>query len=318
MVAGLDTRYEALAKSLQDIAYQLDDIAEEVRRERDNAEYNPDLLEEIDERLDLIFKLKRKYGSSIDEILEYCKKTELQLEETLKSTEIVENLSGRLKETEAELYTIAFELNKSRRHAAALLEDRIGAELSDLEMKRSKFSVDITFDDAAGSNGERRYKEDGLDRVEFLISPNVGEPLKPLSKIASGGEMSRIMLAIKTILADVDEIPTLIFDEIDIGISGKASQKVGEKLSYISRNHQVICVTHLAQIASMADQQFLIEKMSGEDSTRTSVTSLSEERIKGEIARILGGSTTSETSLRYAEEMLRSAADFKSPSQNTH
>jgi len=172
--------------------------------------------------------------------------------------------------------------------------------------------VDILFNDTVSANGERRYREDGLDKVEFLISPNAGEPLKPLSKIASGGEMSRIMLAIKTILADVDEIPTLIFDEIDIGISGKVSQKVGEKLSYISRNHQVICVTHLAQIASMADQHFLIEKLSDEDNTKTSVTRLTVKAIRDEIARILGGSASSETSEKFADEMLCHAESLKS------
>lgn len=310
-IEKLDFRYEEITKKLQDISYLLEDVIEEIRNERDNSEYNPELLEEIEERLDLIFKLKRKYGNSIKEILDYCAKTEAQLNEIIKSEEIIERLLKKLKKIDGELYEAAEALNSLRRKAAGVLEAKIADQLEDLEMKRAKFKVDIHFEGALDQNGERRYTSNGLDRVEFLISPNAGEPLKPLSKIASGGEMSRIMLAIKTILADVDMMPTLIFDEIDIGISGKASQKVGEKLSYISGSHQVICVTHLAQIASMADNHFLIEKVSGEDSTQTFVKKLADAEIRSEIARLLGGATSSEISIKYADEMLNFAKNLK-------
>jgi DNA repair protein RecN (Recombination protein N) len=178
-------------------------------------------------------------------------------------------------------------------------------------MKKAKFKVNIEFDEQMEINNERKYTQNGLDRIEFLISPNTGEPLKPLSKIASGGEMSRIMLAIKTILADVDEIPTMIFDEIDIGVSGRAAQRVGEKLSFISKNHQVLCVTHLAQIASMADNHYLIEKFSNEESTETKVQRLKGNSIRDEIARILGGSNISDITLKHAEEMLENAKKIK-------
>ena len=310
-IEKLDIRYENVCKKLQDISYQLEDVIEDIRNERDATEYNPDLLEEIEERLDLIFKLKRKYGNSIQSILEYCEQTEAQLNEIIKSEEIIEKLAKKIMKIDMELYEAALSLNASRSKAAEMLEAKISVELEDLEMKRAKFKADIHFEGSLDQNGERKYNLNGLDHVEFLISPNAGEPLKPLAKIASGGEMSRIMLAIKTILADVDQLPTLIFDEIDIGISGKASQKVGEKLSFISRNHQVICITHLAQIACMADNHFLIEKVSGEDSTQTLVKKLADNEVRNEIARILGGAASSEISIKYADEMLNNAKSLK-------
>ena len=306
-----DDIYVEMCTRLQDISYQLDDVMEIIRNERDKTEYSPELLEEVDERLDLIFRLKRKYGDSIQNILDYCKKSEAQLEEIVKSEEIISGLLKKLKETDTELYKIAQSLNVARCIAATQLEIKIAGELEDLEMKKARFKVSINFDNLPDNNGERKYNKNGLDHVEFLISPNAGEPLKPLAKIASGGEMSRIMLAIKTILADVDKLPTLIFDEIDIGISGKASQKVGDKLSFISRNHQVICVTHLAQIACMADNHFLIEKVSDENNTTTIVKKLSNDEVRSEIARILGGDTSSETSQKYADEMLLNAKSKK-------
>ena len=178
-------------------------------------------------------------------------------------------------------------------------------------MKKSKFHVDIQFNVDSPEPGERKYTQNGLDAVEFLISPNAGEPLKPLARIASGGEMSRIMLAIKTILAEVDRIPTMIFDEIDIGISGIAAQKVGEKLSYISFGHQVICVTHLAQIACMAEHHYLIEKIMEENSTKTIVNKLDGEEKTKEIARLIGGGESSKASLKYAEEMINNAINTR-------
>ncbi|NJD01374.1 MAG: DNA repair protein RecN [Ruminiclostridium sp.] len=310
-IEKLDFRYEDICKKLQDLSFQLEDVIEDIRKERDNTEYNPELLDETEERLDLVFKLKRKYGNSIQSILEYCVKAETQLNEIMKSEEVIEELTKRLKKVDKELYEVAISLNAARCKAAETLEGKIAGELEDLEMKRAKFKADIHFESSLDQNGERKYYLNGLDHIEFLISPNAGEPLKPLSKIASGGEMSRIMLAIKTILADVDRLPTLIFDEIDMGISGKASQKVGEKLSFISRKHQVICVTHLAQIACMADSHFLIEKFSDEHSTKTVVKKLANHEIRNEIARILGGASSSEISKKYADEMLINAKELK-------
>lgn len=310
-ISKLDERFESLVKRLQDVSYQLDDIIEDIRKEKDDTEYNPELLEEIEERLDLLYKLKRKYGSSTAEVLEYCGKAEVQLEEINKSEETVARLQKRLSQLDSELLEAAAKLNGLREVSARILEEKIGEQLDELEMKKARFKVDIQFDRSTETGGERKYSQHGLDRVEFLISPNAGEPLKPLARIASGGEMSRIMLAVKTILADVDDIPTLIFDEIDIGISGKASQRVGEKLSFISKNHQVLCVTHLAQIACMADRHYLIEKVEEQDTTRTFVRKLEGGEIKNELARLLGGSASSEASVRYAREMLENARKHK-------
>ena len=310
-IARFDSRYESISKRLEDLYYQLEDIAEEIRKEKDEVEFDPELLESIDERIDLIFRLKKKYGKTIKDVLEYCRGIERELEEILGSEELLQKLYGQLEEMDSKLYDLSVRLNEERRKAARILEDRIGSELDDLEMKNAKFKVEIRFDDKRDSSARRAYSDSGLDHVEFLISPNAGEPLKPLSKIASGGEMSRIMLAIKNILANVDSIPTLIFDEIDTGISGLAAQKVGEKLSYISKNHQVICVTHLAQIACMADSHYLIEKVSDSVSTETRVIRLEGKEVDREIARILGGANISDTTLKYAKELLQNARKFK-------
>lgn len=310
-IVKLDEKYGGISKKLEELSYLMDDAVEDLRRAKEEIEFNPDLLEQIEERLDVIYRLKKKYGASIAEVLEYGGKLETELEEILRSEELITELGVQLSEVESELFKAAKELNGERRKACKILEDNICDQLEDLEMKKARFKVNIEFQEALQEGNERKYLQNGLDRVEFLISANAGEPLKPLSKIASGGEMSRIMLAIKTILADVDHIPTLIFDEIDIGVSGKAAQKVGEKLSYISATHQVICVTHLAQIACMADSHYLIEKISRRDSTVTRINKLGESGTKQEVARILGGANISEITLKHAEEMLKNASGFK-------
>jgi DNA repair protein RecN (Recombination protein N) len=306
-VARFNKKYDETAKKLQDISYQLYDIIDEIRKTRDDIEFDPGLLEQIEERLDLIYRLKRKYGGSIGEILECCEKLENELELFLKNEEEAEKLEKHQTFLNNSLLETGKLLNMERRKSAELLEANIGRELDDLEMKGARFKVNIEMTESV----ETRFYQNGLDKVEFMISPNVGEALKPLSKIASGGEMSRIMLAIKTILADVDNIPTLIFDEIDIGISGRASQKVGEKLAYISGKHQVICVTHLAQIACMADSHYMIEKSTKDNNTKTNVRKLAGEGIRNEIARIIGGANISEITIKHAEEMLSYARKIK-------
>lgn len=310
-ISRLEDSFEDLRSRLQELIFQLSDIAEEVRRNNENADYNPARLEEIEERLDLIYRLKRKYGSNIDEIHNYRTLAEKQLAEIEKSEETVALLTERLAKLDAQLYKTCLRLNAERINASLLLEKMIGQQLDDLEMKRAKFKVDILFDDAPDAQGRRKYAQHGLDRVEFLISANVGEPLKPLARIASGGEMSRIMLAIKTILAEVDRIPTLIFDEIDMGISGKAAKRVGEKLSFISARRQVLCVTHLPQIACIADNHYLIEKIVGEKRTKTIVTLLDADNVVKEITRLIGSSEATEISLKYAQEMINNAKKNK-------
>jgi DNA repair protein RecN (Recombination protein N) len=278
---------------------------------RDEVEYDPKLLEQIEERLDLIYNLKKKYGETVEAVLEYLKKAREDLNEILNNEELVNGLISELRNEGNELFELAKALNGERIKAAKLLEEKIGKELNDLEMKNAVLKVDIDFEEGENEKQERKYSNNGLDKVEFLISTNSGEPLKPLSKIASGGEMSRIMLAIKTILANVDKMPTMIFDEIDIGISGKAAQKVGEKLSFISRNHQVICVTHLAQIACIADNNFYIEKVSKAENTQTIVRRLDEKEVKNEIARIIGGANISQITIKHAQEMIDLAKEIK-------
>lgn len=306
-VSRLDEGYGEMLRRLQDIIYQLDDLTEDVRKNYENVEFNPGLLEEIQERLDLIYKLKRKYGKTIPEIYQFCSESEIQLDELVKSEENVIKLKAKKTELEGLLYEVCRKLNERRVKTASILEDRICKQLDELEMRKAGFKADIQFDSFSHSPEERKFTNSGLDKVEFLISANVGEPLKPLAKIASGGEMSRVMLAIKTILAEVDKIPTMIFDEIDMGISGKAAQKVGEKLAYIARGHQVICVTHLAQIAAMADNHYLIEKVMDEATTKTAITRLEGDKKLHEITRLIGGVTSSEASIKYAEEMLKNA-----------
>jgi DNA repair protein RecN (Recombination protein N) len=310
-ISKIDEKFSNITSKLEDLSYQLEDIIEDIRKERDEVEFSPELLEQIEERLDVIYKLKRKYGTTIEEVLKYYKKISVELDEILRSEELITELQQELKKLSDKLFETATSLYEDRKKAAAILEERISSELNDLEMKKAIFKVSIDFDNSFDENGIRKFASNGLDKVEFLISPNAGEPLKSLSKIASGGEMSRIMLGIKTILANVDKMPTLIFDEIDIGVSGRAAQKVGEKLSVISKGHQVICVTHLAQIACMADQNLLIEKVSDDASTRTLVTTLKEKELQKEIARILGGTSISDITLKHAEEMLENARLLK-------
>lgn len=309
-IKEFDETYDEIAKRLESVVYEFEDIVSEVRAKRDGIEFDANALEQIEERLGVIYRLKKKYGNSIEEILDFMEGAQKQLDEIINNEEILEKLNADLEKESEVLYNLAKKINGERRKAAKLIEDKICSELDVLEMKNAKFQVKIEFDERENKD-EINYKQNGLDKVEFLISTNPGEPLKPLSKIASGGEMSRIMLAIKTILANVDEIPTLIFDEIDIGISGKAAQRVGERLSFISKNHQAISVTHLAQIACMADYNYYIEKITEKQKTKTNVTRLEGDEIKKEIARIIGGENISEITLKHAEEMLEVSRKFK-------
>ncbi|AEV68633.1 DNA repair protein RecN [Acetivibrio clariflavus] len=310
-ISKLDQKYAAVTKRLESLSFEVEDIVAEIRSSRDEIDYDQEMLDQIEERLDLIYKLKKKYGDSIEKIKEYMERAQQELKEILNNEELVNKLKDDLKKVNDELFILARKISAKRREAAELLEKKIGFELDDLEMKNAKLKVIVEFDESTDENGDRRYNHNGLDKVEFLISTNPGEPLKPLAKIASGGEMSRIMLAIKTILANVDKIPTLIFDEIDIGISGKAAQKVGEKMSYISKKHQVISVTHLAQIACMADNNYYIEKSVHKQSTSTTVKKLDENEVKREVARIIGGTNISDITLKHAEEMIEYARKYK-------
>lgn len=297
-----DSEIEHVVEKLNNIYYLIEDVVADIRNYKEELQFDPKELDSIGARLDAIYKLKRKYGNTIKEILDYSDDIKAELEGLENSQEKIECLGKELEVVDSEMRTKARELSAQRKVTASELEKKVILELEDLEMKKTQFRVNFEIGD---------FNTKGIDKVEFLISPNAGEDLKPLSKIASGGEMSRIMLAIKTILTRVDKIPTLIFDEIDIGISGKTAQMVGQKLSYISKNHQVLCVTHLSQIAAMADEHYLIEKNSKDNLTTTLIIKLNSEQKKHEIARILGGVEITETTLLHAQEMLDMAQQRK-------
>lgn len=301
-IESFDSKISSFIEKVQSVYYSIEDIVHEIRDYKSSLEFDPNELESIEERLDNIFKLKRKYGQSIEEVLDYRDQVEKELLELEGSQEKLDEYNKKLEELNVLMRQKAEELSKLRKYSAVELEKKIVVELGDLEMKRVQFKVKFEAGD---------YTSKGTDKIEFLISPNAGEELKPLSKIASGGEMSRIMLAIKTILADVDEIPTLIFDEVDTGVSGRVAQMVGQKLSHIAKKHQVLCITHLPQIASMSDNHYLIEKSVEGNKTKTSIRHLDVEGKKQEIARILGGMKITETTLMHAQEMIEDAQKRK-------
>lgn len=310
MLSRYGEGFEELSKKLYEAVYALEDFCESLRDERDKVDFEPGILEKLDERLDTIYRMKKKYGNNIEEVLKYFDEIKHEYEELINSEELIGELTKELDGLDSHMLELCWKMNSMRKNAAAVLEGKILGELKDLELPHAAFKVFMEFNDKKESSSYT-FTQNGLDNVEYLFSANAGEPVKSLSRIASGGEMSRVMLAIKTILADVDSVPTLIFDEIDTGISGRAAQKVGEKLSIISRRHQVLCVTHLPQIAAMADNHFLIEKHSSDDSTVTEVALLDDQGRSRELARILGGASITSITLSHADEMIRTADGFK-------
>ncbi len=280
----------------ESIIYQLQDLAREIRHYQDKIEYDPEKLKFFDERLDLINKLKRKYGKTIKEILEYREKVNKDLNILFNCEEEIKEIKSKMQSHEANMKILCQELTKERTCISKKFEDEITKELSEINMPKVKFKVKL--------EKLEQFTQNGLDKIEFLISTNPSEPLKSLSKIVSGGEMSRIMLAFKSILAEIDNIPTLIFDEIDTGISGRTAQIVGEKISKISRNHQVICITHLPQIAALADSHYLINKKIVDDKSLTEVIKLNYDERVEELSRLLGGVDLTETTKQHAREMI--------------
>ena len=251
---------------------------------------------EIENRLDIIYSLKRKYGNTIGEILDYKEEVEKEIYEIENLDEINNKLKKEQKEIEEKMLDISSKMNEIRVKRAKELSDKINKELSELEMPNARFNANVEY------NEEEKFNKNGLNNVEFLISTNIGEEEKPLIKIASGGEMSRIMLAIKSVLAEIDRVPVLIFDEIDTGISGKTSKVVGEKIKNISKNYQILMITHLATIAAKGDYNYYISKDVENGKTRTKIKVLNEEETLEEIARISSGDVT-EISLQHAKEL---------------
>lgn len=294
-IQGLYNQFLSIQAELQDATY-------EIRAYTEKVDYSPETLLEIQQRLDTIYRLKQKYGNSVEEILAYKVTCEKELEELLDGEQNKERLLAEVEELEIQLKSLAEELSKARKEIAAKIEVAIDGHLHDLQMPHAKFEVAINDLDTFNSYGQ--------NDVEFLIRTNLGEDLHPLSKIASGGEISRVMLAIKTVLVLGDTINTVIFDEIDTGISGVAAQKVAEKLAVIAQDRQVLCITHLPQIAAMGDTHYLIEKKVDEESTTTQLEELKEEKIHEELCRLMGGIITQST-LQSAKEIKTLANHYK-------
>ena len=285
----------SLHEKVADLMYQVQDVAEIAREVRDDLAYSADELEQIEARLDVIHKLRRKYGTTCADILEYLGKAKKELDEIEFADDHLERLKDKLQKAEKEAWAAALTLRENRKETAMKLSARILTELSQLDMPKVQFSCEFT---------ELDLTANGADAVAFYMSANVGEALKPMSKVASGGELARIMLAMKNVLAEQDKVATLIFDEVDTGVSGRAAQKVAEKLRSVAKTKQVLCVTHLPQLAAMGDTHLLIAKGERDGRTYTTVTPLDIEGRKRELARIIGGANITETTLKSAEEML--------------
>ncbi|MBP5427386.1 MAG: DNA repair protein RecN [Clostridiales bacterium] len=310
-IADLDEGYRKISEAVNSVSYQLDDVADDVRCRLEDLFFDENEQEMIDERIDLIVRLKRKYGSSIEDILNYMDECRKSLDELINSEEYIKKSQQEIEALNKELYRLSMDMHDIRFEYAKVLQERVTNELQDLEMRDSNFSVRVDVAKDMDEDGIYNFNSNGLDKVEFFISTNKGQKEKQLVKIASGGEMSRVMLAIKSIILDKDNLESIIFDEIDTGISGRAAQKVGEKLSVLSGMHQIICITHLSQIATMADNHYIIEKNSSKDETKTSVRKLSEDGRTREVARIIGGANISDITMKNAREMIKIANDWK-------
>ena len=302
-VSTISADMQTLHQKISDLMYSVQDAADELRAMRDDLSYSEGELEEIEERLDAIHKLKRKYGASVEDVLAYLADSEQRLDEIEFASDRIETLKKREAELQKETIRQGEILREKRLSAAQAMESRICDELRQLDMPKIRFVCEFT---------PQQPMQTGLDSVRFLMSANVGENLKPLSKVASGGELARIMLAMKQVLAQQDGVPTLIFDEVDAGVSGRAAQKVAYKLWTVSKGRQVLCVTHLPQIAAMADAEYTVEKRVENERTYTSVLHLDESGRKQELARLIVGSMITETTLAGAAELLRLAAEAKS------
>lgn len=302
-ISDLNPHIQSMRDTLSELMYTLEDTAHELKEFGDTVEFDEQTLNDIEERLDLISRLKRKYGGSIELVLEYLKNAECSLNDIRLGDEKTEELKAELKTVTDALAEKGRQITESRRKSAAILENGIETALHELNMEKSKFKVNI-------ESGVEFY-DNGMDKVEFLISTNPGEPLKPLVKIASGGELSRVMLAIKSILADSDGVDTLIFDEIDTGVSGKAAHAIAKKLSAIGRGKQVICISHLPQLASMADHHYLIQKNTDSGMASTTLLELDTEGRELELARIIDGGEITELARSHAKQMLKNAVSYK-------
>ncbi|WP_239613881.1 DNA repair protein RecN [Cohnella mopanensis] len=294
---------QPLVEQLQSAYYGVEDSAFQLRDYKEGIEFNPARLAQIEQRLDVIHGLKRKYGETVEDILAYQARIKAETDQLDNRDELLKELTLREEALLSELQTRASNLTEIRKSASRDLSRQIEQELAHLQMDRSQFEVKL---------GSAALTSSGADTAEFVLSTNPGEPPKPLAKIASGGEMSRVMLALKAIFAQIDEIPVLVFDEVDTGVSGRAAQAIAEKLSLLSRHCQVFAITHLPQVACMADHQYEIYKqVTSQDRTQTSVTELADSQRVEELARMLGGVEVTEKTRHHAQEMLSLAQQQK-------
>ena len=299
---SLGDEFVELSHRLEALRCEAYDLAETIRDKKDEYDFSPQELDAVESRCDQLYRLKKKYGSSVEEMLGYLEKSREELDRIEYADDRVEQLTQTLQKQEKAARQAARTLSECRHTAAKELEERISRELRELDMPKLRFSIDFQ---------EKELSEDGTDAVEFLMSANVGETLRPIQKIASGGELSRIMLALKNVLAEQDSVMTMVFDEVDTGVSGRAAQRVAEKLAKLSRTRQVLCVTHLPQLAAMADTHFGVEKGEENGRTLTKVVSLDRAARRSEIARLSGGDHPSETMIAGAEELLCAAEQYK-------
>ena len=294
-IEEIDSKYTQTIESLRNIYYEMQEISRDINSYCEDVEFDEQERTEVETRLDTIYNLKRKYGNNIEEILKYAEEVEKEIIKIENAEEYNAKLRKELSELEKSLNEIGTQISNIRKKYAQELRKKINKELLELEMKNAKINVKVEYK-------EKEYFENGKDDVKFLISTNIGENESELAKIASGGEISRIMLAIKKVLAEADNVPVLIFDEIDTGISGKAGKSVAEKMKSISKNHQVLCISHLATITANADYNFFISKKVENGRTATSIKQLNEQEVLQEIARISSGEVN-EITLKYASEL---------------
>ena len=301
-VKGLDDRFGQLHERLENLYSEAYDVAETLRDLQDSFDFSPQELDELEGRADLLYRLKKKYGPTVEDMLAYLEKCREELDQIAFAADTTARLQKQLEKERGRAMKAARALSEARKAAAKRLEERIQEELRQLDMPKVRFA--ICFE-------EKEPDALGIDVVRFLMSANVGEELRPINKVASGGELARIMLALKNVLAENELIGTLVFDEVDTGVSGRAAQKVAEKLAQVSRRKQVLCVTHLPQLAAMADTHFSVEKGEREGRTYTRVLRLDRERRKEELARLTGGQRVTSALLAGAEELLDAASEYR-------
>ncbi len=301
-VKGHNGRLEEIWNRLEQLRCEAYDLAETVRDLVGEFDFSPEELDQVESRSDQLYRLKKKYGATIEEMLEYLDRSRRELDEIETADDTLVRLEGQLVKAQKAVSAAGAALTKARNAAASELEQRILKELKDLDMNRVRFSIEFM---------PKEPGPDGCDAIRFLMSANAGEDLKPIARIASGGELARIMLALKNVLAEQERVGTLVFDEVDTGVSGRAAQKVAEKLAQVSRHKQVLCVTHLPQLAAMADSHFSVEKGEREGRTFTEVVQLDRQRRMAELARLTGGSKVTDALLQSAGELLDEAEAYR-------